>query len=187
MLGLSTRNYGRAVHAFAESYGNRDVGGQRAFYSGVGAQKCANCSNRLVPPYEFPRKSTSMASSSTSQHLVVALGVNNDGPKVVLGMRQGATENSVVVAELFADLADRSDQLERWVARFFWVAEGKLPVPDNLHPRPPAVQAKAETRDSKEPLVSTEFRSSVAPGGKTTPEPGAKRSLGALRRHFAFL
>ena len=41
------------------------------------------------------------------QHLIVALGVNNDGRKMVLGMRQGATENATVVSELFADLADR--------------------------------------------------------------------------------
>ena len=41
------------------------------------------------------------------QHLVVALGVNNDGQKKVLGMRQGATENAVVIAALLSDLAAR--------------------------------------------------------------------------------
>ena len=41
------------------------------------------------------------------QHLVVALGVNNDGQKKVLGMRQGATENAVVVSALLSDLAAR--------------------------------------------------------------------------------
>lgn len=41
------------------------------------------------------------------QHLIVALGVNNDGVKTVLGMRQGASENAVVVAALLGDLAQR--------------------------------------------------------------------------------
>ena len=41
------------------------------------------------------------------QHLLVALGVNSDGAKTVLGMRQGASENAVVVSALLGDLAQR--------------------------------------------------------------------------------
>ena len=41
------------------------------------------------------------------QHLVAALGVAIDGSKTVLGLRQGASENTTVVSELLEDLAGR--------------------------------------------------------------------------------
>ena len=36
---------------------------------------------------------------------MVALGINKDGGKTVLGLREGATENATVVSELWSDLA----------------------------------------------------------------------------------
>ena len=41
------------------------------------------------------------------QHLIVALGINIDGTKTVLGLRQGASENATVVGELLDDLVER--------------------------------------------------------------------------------
>ena len=41
------------------------------------------------------------------QHLVAALGINIDGTKTVLGLRQGASENATVVGELLDDLVAR--------------------------------------------------------------------------------
>ena len=40
--------------------------------------------------------------------LLVALGIDVDGNKHVLGLREGATENSVACTELLADLVDRN-------------------------------------------------------------------------------
>ena len=40
-------------------------------------------------------------------HLVAALGVAMDGSKTVLGLRQGASENTTVAGELLEDLAGR--------------------------------------------------------------------------------
>ena len=39
-------------------------------------------------------------------HLIVALGIDRFGHKIVLGLRQGATENAAVVGELLAELAE---------------------------------------------------------------------------------
>jgi putative transposase len=39
--------------------------------------------------------------------MVAALGIGEDGRKMILGIRQGATENATVVGELLADLMER--------------------------------------------------------------------------------
>jgi putative transposase len=39
--------------------------------------------------------------------MVAALGIREDGKKMILGIRQGATENATVVGELFGDLVER--------------------------------------------------------------------------------
>jgi len=41
------------------------------------------------------------------QQMVAALGINEDGRKTILGIRQGATENATVVGELLGDLLER--------------------------------------------------------------------------------
>lgn len=50
--------------------------------------------------------------------VVVALGINRDGGKQILGLAEGATENSTVVKSLLTDLVDRG----------FTVPEGALAV-----------------------------------------------------------
>lgn len=41
------------------------------------------------------------------QQMIAALGVGQDGSKMILGIRQGATENATVVGELLGDLMSR--------------------------------------------------------------------------------
>ena len=41
------------------------------------------------------------------EHLIVAIGLDRFGRKIVLGIRQGATENATVVGDLLADLLQR--------------------------------------------------------------------------------
>jgi Transposase, Mutator family len=55
------------------------------------------------------------------QVLVVALGIQTSGEKEVLGLWQGATENTTVVKELLEDLVARGLDLER---RYFLVIDG---------------------------------------------------------------
>src|SRR5262249_31068094 len=47
------------------------------------------------------------ATPFAGQQMVVALGINQDGRKTILGIRQGATENATVVGELLSDLVNR--------------------------------------------------------------------------------
>ena len=47
------------------------------------------------------------ATPFAGQQMVVALGIGQDGKKMILGIRQGATENATVVGELLGDLMNR--------------------------------------------------------------------------------
>ena len=55
--------------------------------------------------------------------MIVALGINIDGHKTVLGLREGATENAAVVSELLGDLAGRG--LDFSVPRLYVLDGGK--------------------------------------------------------------
>src|SRR5438132_1647246 len=57
------------------------------------------------------------------RQMIVALGINVDGRKTVLGLREGATENATVVSELLADLAARG--LDFSVPRLYVLDGGK--------------------------------------------------------------
>ena len=105
MLGLSTRNYSKAVRAFAESYGIEKSAVSDHFVR-VSREKLGGLLERpldklklcvlYIDGIEFK-----------GQHLIVALGINIDGTKTVLGLRQGASENATVVGELLDDLVER--------------------------------------------------------------------------------
>lgn len=105
MLGLSTRNYSKAVRTFAESYGIEKSAVSDHFVR-VSREKLRELIERpldklklcviYIDGIEFK-----------GQHLVVALGVNVDGVKTVLGLRQGASENTTVVGELLDDIVTR--------------------------------------------------------------------------------
>ena len=47
------------------------------------------------------------ATPFAGQQLVVAMGICQDGRKIVSGLRQGATENATVICELLGDLVNR--------------------------------------------------------------------------------
>jgi transposase-like protein len=57
------------------------------------------------------------------RQMIVALGINVDGRKTVLGLREGATENAAVVSELLGDLAARG--LDFSVPRLYVLDGGK--------------------------------------------------------------
>ena len=114
MLGLSTRNYGTVVREFAESYGIEKSAVSEHFIR-VSRRKVRELLERDLSEFEICAIYIDGVEFK-GQHLVVALGVNHDGQKRVLGMRQGATENAVVVSELFTDLADRGiDFTQPWL------------------------------------------------------------------------
>src|SRR5207302_671172 len=76
------------------------------------------------------------------QQLIVALGVQWSGQKLVLGLRQGATENATVVKQMLADMQERGVDFE--VPRLFVLDGSKA-----LHA---AVRHQAWKKDWNKPL-----------------------------------
>jgi putative transposase len=105
MLGLSTRNYGQAVRQFTEAYGLEKSAISEHFIEASRAKLKEMMERRL----EKVKLCTLLidATPFAGQQMVVALGVCQDGRKIVLGIRQGATENATVVGELLGDLVNR--------------------------------------------------------------------------------
>ena len=105
MLGLSTRNYSKAVRTFAESYGI-DKSAVSEHFVRLSREKLREIVER--PLDKLPLCVIYLDGIEfKGQHLVVALGVAVDGAKTVLGLRQGASENATVVGELLDDLVER--------------------------------------------------------------------------------
>ena len=105
MLGLSTRDYSKAVRTFAESYGI-DKSAVSDHFVRLSREKLRQIVER--PLDKLPLCVIYLDGIEfKGQHLVVALGVAVDGAKTVLGLRQGASENATVVGELLDDLVER--------------------------------------------------------------------------------
>ena len=105
MLGLSTRNYGKMIRQFAAAYGIEKSAVSEHFVL-VSRRKVRQLLERDLSEHNFCAIYID-GIEYQGQHLIVALGVNNDGVKTVLGLRQGASENTVVVSALLGDLAKR--------------------------------------------------------------------------------
>jgi transposase-like protein len=105
MLGLSTRNYGQAIRQFTEAYGLEKSAVSEHFIEASRAKLKKMMERRL----DKTRLCTLLidATPFQGQQMVAALGIDEYGRKMILGIRQGATENATVVGELLADLVDR--------------------------------------------------------------------------------
>lgn len=105
LLGISTRKYERAIEDFCQGYGVSKSSVGRHFIKATAKQLRALLERRLdtldliailIDGIEFK-----------GYLLVVALGVDEEGRKHVLGLWQGATENTEVVTALLEDLVER--------------------------------------------------------------------------------
>jgi putative transposase len=105
MLGLSTRKYGQAVREFTEAYGLEKSAVSDHFIEASRAKLQEMMERRL----DKTRLCALLidATPFAGQQLVVAMGISQDGRKMILGLRQGATENATVVGELLGDLVTR--------------------------------------------------------------------------------
>jgi len=105
MYGLTMRSYKEVVQQFIDAYGvekstvsehfveaSRKKLEQLLSRSLVGLSLCAIFIDGTI---------------FKGEHLVVAIGLDRFGRKIVLGIRQGATENAAVVGDLLADLLQR--------------------------------------------------------------------------------
>jgi transposase-like protein len=105
MLGLSTRKYGQAVRQFTEAYGLEKSAVSEHFIEASRAKLKDMMERRL----DKTRLCALLidATPFEGQQMVAALGIAQDGQKMILGVRQGATENATVVGELLGDLVNR--------------------------------------------------------------------------------
>ena len=105
MLGLSTRKYGEAVRQFTEAYGLEKSAVSEHFIEASRTKLKEMMERRL----DKTRVCALLidATPFEGQQMVAALGIAQDGRKMILGIRQGATENATVVGELLGDLVNR--------------------------------------------------------------------------------
>jgi transposase-like protein len=105
MLGLSTRTYGEAVREFTEAYGLEKSAVSEHFIE-ASRTKLKQLMERRLDKKKFCALLID-ATPFEGQQMVAALGITLDGSKMILGLRQGATENATVVGELLSDLMIR--------------------------------------------------------------------------------
>lgn len=118
VAGLSTRNYRRAVESVLEGYGIEKSSVSRQFVAASSNQLRSLCERRLEDLNLVVLMIDGIHFGG--QVLVVALGIA-EGGKHVLGVWQGATENTAVVKGLLEDLVDRGLDLQR---RYLVVMDG---------------------------------------------------------------
>jgi len=111
MSGVSGRNYQRVVPQMAESCGVSKSAVSREFATASAEQLKALCERRfdevelLIIYLDGVRFG--------DHHVIVAIGVDSDGHKHMLGLAEGATENATVVRGLLEDLVQRGVSPDR--------------------------------------------------------------------------
>ena len=105
MRGLSTRNYGAVVKDFHNAYGIEKSAVSENFIE-ASREKVKQLMERPLGELRL----CAIVIDGTpfkDRQMIVALGIGCDGRKTVLGLRQGATENTAVVSALLGELVER--------------------------------------------------------------------------------
>jgi transposase-like protein len=105
LRGLTTRNYPLVTRSFAEAYGIEKSAISERFIQ-ASREKLKALMERSLGELQL----CAIIIDGTpfkGRQMIAAIGVENDGKKTVLGLREGATENATVVRELLEDLAGR--------------------------------------------------------------------------------
>lgn len=105
MHGLSTRSYKEVIQQFSEAYGI-DKSTVSEHFIEASRRKLEIVTTRPLTELSID---VMMIDGTIFKgfNLVVAIGIDRFGHKIVLGLRQGATENAAVVGELLGELAER--------------------------------------------------------------------------------
>ncbi len=111
MHGLSMRNYKEVVQQFAEAYGLEKSTISEHFIE-ASRRKLEQLMTRSLRDVQL---CTLLVDGTCfkGESLIVAMGIDRLGNKLVLGLVQGATENASVVADLFCQLEQRGLDFER--------------------------------------------------------------------------
>lgn len=103
--GVSTRRYEQVVHLARQGFGVKKSSVSRGFVR-ASAQEVERLAQRRYDDERFAVIFID-AQPYAGQMMVVALGITTSGEKRLLGLRQGATENAVVVTSLLEELRER--------------------------------------------------------------------------------
>ncbi len=118
-LGVSMRDYEKAVDGVCDGYGIRKSSVSR-HWKAISTQKLEELMER--PLGDLDLVAILIDGVNFEEHvLAVSVGVSSDGSKHVLGLWQGATENTQIVKELLADMVRRGLDTER---RYLFVLDG---------------------------------------------------------------
>lgn len=121
MHGLTTRGYSEVVRELKETYGVEKSTVSEHFIEGS-RRRLQKLETRPLTQQAF----CTLFIDGTyfqKQQLIVALGLTLKGEKMVLGLRQGATENATVVRQLLEDLQQRGIDFD--VPRLYVLDGGK--------------------------------------------------------------
>jgi putative transposase len=128
MMGVSTRNYQRILPEMAETVGVSKSNVSRGFIEASEQTLKALCER------QFDEKDIVIVYIDGIQygqiHVIAALGVDTQGYKHVLGLREGASENAQVVKDLLADLVERGLRPEH---RRLFVIDGSKALRAAIH------------------------------------------------------
>jgi transposase-like protein len=105
MRGLSTRNYGPVVKDFASAYGVEKSAVSENFIE-ASREKLKELMERRLEKLNLCAVLID-GTPFKDRQMIAALGIGCDGTKTVLGLREGATENTAVVSALLSDLVER--------------------------------------------------------------------------------
>jgi len=117
--GVSSRDYEGAIEELCDGYGIKKSSVSRHLIKATREKLAELCERSLSDLCLCAIMLDGIAYKG--QLVVVALGVNQDGKKHVLGLWQGATENSEVCKSLLEDLVSRGLSTER---KYLWVIDG---------------------------------------------------------------
>jgi putative transposase len=130
MRGLSTRNYGAVVKDFHNAYGIEKSAVSENFIE-ASREKVKQLMERRLSELRL----CAIVIDGTpfkDRQMIVALGIGCDGRKTVLGLREGATENTAVVSALLGELLERGVDFS--VPRLYILDGGKaLPAAVRKH------------------------------------------------------
>ena len=111
MRGVSTRNYGAVLPEMAETVGVSKSQVSREFV------EASEKSLKALAERRFDDKEILIVYIDgivfSGHHVIVAIGVDSEGHKHVLGLRDGASENATVCTALLEDLVERGVKPDR--------------------------------------------------------------------------
>lgn len=159
--GLSTRKYEQAIEDFTDGYGISKSAVSRELVAATKGSLQRLCERRLD---ELGRLAVLMIDGKHlyGECVVTALGVDVQGNKHVLGLVQGATENSTVVQHLLDDLVERGLDVTQ---PMLTVLDGskalRKAVRQTLGDRSPVQRCHLHKRRNVKELLPAEFQRSA--------------------------